>query len=123
MLRIWSEHAIGFLKGQFQSLKSLRINITDQASHQFATYWIVACIALHAFAMACEVEERPGVDIERDPFIRDRLSDSEDDEEQPAIPRQCRDGESDLAAGKMWRERLKRALFEAKRHHAQCNHD
>ncbi|KJA12826.1 hypothetical protein HYPSUDRAFT_96761, partial [Hypholoma sublateritium FD-334 SS-4] len=54
MVRIRSEHTIGFLKGRFQSLKGLRINIKDEASHKFATYWVVACIGLHNFAMMCE---------------------------------------------------------------------
>ncbi|KDQ48957.1 hypothetical protein JAAARDRAFT_102690, partial [Jaapia argillacea MUCL 33604] len=49
MVRIRSEHVIGYLKGRFHSLKSLRVNIKDEASHKFATYWVVACIALHNF--------------------------------------------------------------------------
>ncbi|KAG6826089.1 hypothetical protein H0H92_001157, partial [Tricholoma furcatifolium] len=36
---IHSEHAIGFLKGRFQSLKELHVNIKDEASHKFAMYW------------------------------------------------------------------------------------
>ncbi|KDR66667.1 hypothetical protein GALMADRAFT_45593, partial [Galerina marginata CBS 339.88] len=47
IVRIRSEHAIGFLKERFQSLKGLRINIRDEANHKFATYWIVSCIGLH----------------------------------------------------------------------------
>ncbi|KDQ50998.1 hypothetical protein JAAARDRAFT_104390, partial [Jaapia argillacea MUCL 33604] len=54
MVCIWSEHAIGYLKGRFHSLKSLCINIKDEVLHQFATYWVVACIALHNFALRCE---------------------------------------------------------------------
>ncbi|KAI5825490.1 hypothetical protein K523DRAFT_222903, partial [Schizophyllum commune Tattone D] len=57
-VRIRSEHAIGFLKGRFQSLKNLRVNIIDEATHKFALYWIVCCINVHAFAMECEAEER-----------------------------------------------------------------
>ncbi|KAE9388171.1 hypothetical protein BT96DRAFT_836679, partial [Gymnopus androsaceus JB14] len=58
MVRIRSEHAIGFLKGRFQSLKDLRVNISDEKSHKFATYWGLACILVHNFAMTCEEEER-----------------------------------------------------------------
>jgi hypothetical protein len=36
MLCIRSEHAIGFLKGRFQSLKNLRLHIKDQVSHVIA---------------------------------------------------------------------------------------
>ncbi|KAI0340724.1 hypothetical protein BDW22DRAFT_1333982, partial [Trametopsis cervina] len=58
MVRIRSEHAIGFLKGWFQLMKGLRVLIRDEASHKFATYWVAACINLHAFAIQCEDEER-----------------------------------------------------------------
>jgi hypothetical protein len=54
MVRIRSEHAIGFLKGRFQSLKNLRVSIKDEKTHKFATYWIAACIGVHAFAMQRE---------------------------------------------------------------------
>jgi hypothetical protein len=82
MVCIRSEHAIGFLKGQFHSLKSLRVRIKDQKSHKFATYWIAACVGLHTFAMMCEDEEDPerdtlGVD-RRDPFIDEGLSSPSD---------------------------------------------
>ncbi|KAF8220343.1 hypothetical protein L208DRAFT_1127843, partial [Tricholoma matsutake] len=53
-VRIQSEHAIGFLKGRFHSLKNLRLHIKDKKSHIFATYWVAACIGVHAFAMQCE---------------------------------------------------------------------
>jgi hypothetical protein len=86
MLRIRSEHAIGFLKGRFPSLKNLRINITDEPSHIFATYWIAACIGLHSFAMQCEEDENPDRDSTtdpemRDPFIDEGLSDDEGDDD------------------------------------------
>ncbi|KIL54974.1 hypothetical protein M378DRAFT_39669, partial [Amanita muscaria Koide BX008] len=54
MVRIRSEHAIGFLKGRFHSLKNLRARICDKKSHILATYWVAACIGVHAFAMQCE---------------------------------------------------------------------
>lgn len=51
MLRIRSEHAIGFLKGRFHSLKHLRVNISDETSHKIATYWVSTCVGIHSFAM------------------------------------------------------------------------
>ena len=60
MIRIRSEHAIGFLKGRFQSLKELCLEICDDRSHKFATYWIAACVGIHSFAMQCEADERGG---------------------------------------------------------------
>ncbi|KAF8226700.1 hypothetical protein L208DRAFT_1080827, partial [Tricholoma matsutake] len=53
-LHIRSEHAIGFLKGRFHSLKNLRVNICDKDSHILVTYWVAACIGLHSFAMQCK---------------------------------------------------------------------
>ncbi|KDQ52058.1 hypothetical protein JAAARDRAFT_91379, partial [Jaapia argillacea MUCL 33604] len=83
MVRIRSEHAIGFLKGHFQSLKSLRVNIKDETSHKFATYWVIACIAVHAYAMQCEDEEREDDSdaVDADPFIAEGLSSLSDSDE------------------------------------------
>jgi hypothetical protein len=52
-VRIRSEHAIGFLKGRFHSLKNLHLKIRDKKSHILATFWVAACIAVHSFAMQC----------------------------------------------------------------------
>jgi hypothetical protein len=87
MVRIRFEHAIGFLKGRFQSLKHLRLRISDKRSHQFATYWIAACIGIHAFTMQCEDEERAEEDSNfEDPFIAEGLSSSSSDSELPMRP-------------------------------------
>lgn len=56
-LRIRSEHAIGYLKGRFQSLKELRVLIQTPEDLAFATQWINTCIILHAFYMDYEVNE------------------------------------------------------------------
>ncbi len=80
MLRIRSEHAIGYLKGRFQSMKNLRINIRDEATHKIATYWILGCIAVHSFAMQQEEKEKDTdeSDCAYWDFIQEGLS--EDDE-------------------------------------------
>jgi len=113
MVRIRSEHAIGFLKGRFYSLKHLRVNIRNEKSHKFATYWIASCIALHAFAMQCEDDENLDCEL-RDPFIDEGLSSSSESDNagSRAHPRSGRSGR--LQAGKAHRERLKRRLFRAK---------
>ena len=116
MVRIRSEHAIGFLKGRFHSLKHLRLQISDESSHRFATYWIAACIGIHAFAMQCEDEERDDADSDfEDPFIAEGLSPSDSDSD-PAPQRLPRGNASQhrLYAAKAKREKLKRALFRAK---------
>jgi hypothetical protein len=89
-LHIWSEHAIGFLKGHFHSLKNLCINICDKNSHILATYWAAACIGLHSFVMQCEEKEREldsDNSASEDPFIAEDLSfSSSDSDVDPAQP-------------------------------------
>jgi hypothetical protein len=63
-VRIRSEHAIGFLKGRFQSLKGLHVSIKDTKTHQFATYWVAAFVSVHSFAMQCEDEDAVMADRE-----------------------------------------------------------
>ncbi|CAK5275896.1 unnamed protein product [Mycena citricolor] len=78
MLRIRSEHAIGFLKGRFHSLKHLRVRIMDAATHKLATYWVAACIGIHNFALRSEENKRGGEDPDSDdpdPFIGEGLVD------------------------------------------------
>jgi hypothetical protein len=106
MLRIRSEHAIGFLKGRFHSLKHLRVNIADESSHKLATYWVSACVGIHAFAMECE--EDPDSD-DPDPFIAEGLSESDSNIDMPGGPARGRD-----SRGKQFREALKAKLFRAK---------
>lgn len=117
MVRIRSEHAIGFLKGRFHSLKRLRVNISNERSHKFATYWIAACVALHAFAMQCEAEERGEGDSEyEDPFILEGLSSGSDSESNaPVPPARQNASQRRVHAAKAKREKLKRALFRHKR--------
>ena len=91
MVCIHSEHAIGFLKGRFQSLKNLRILIKSEHNHKFATYWIAACICLHNWAMKHEAEERArendsdsSEEEALDPFVTHNLSSaSESNAPQP----------------------------------------
>ena len=119
MVRIRSEHAIGFLKGRFQSLKGLCINVWDERTHKFARYWIAACIGLHAFAMHCEAEKRGDDDLEADEdFIAEGLEDDgSDDSDQDVGQIQVHhfgEARSRLSAGKLLCEWLKAALFRAK---------
>jgi hypothetical protein len=109
-VRIRSEHAIGYLKGRFQSLKELRVMITNRKSHKFATYWIACCIGVHAFAMVCEDDEEDN-SYDRQDFINDGLSSSSGSEPDFA-PAQQRPGR--LGEGKRLCEALKRRLFRAK---------
>ena len=115
MLRIRSEHAIGFLKGRFHSLKNLRIAIKDGNGHKVATYWVATCVAVHAFAMQCEAEERSDDESEavmQDPFIMEGLS-SDSDSDRIYHPTE-RTSTTRLQGGKAHRQQLKEELFRAK---------
>jgi hypothetical protein len=115
ILRICSEHAIGFLKGQFHSLKHLRVNIKDEKSHKFSTYWVAACIGLHAFAMQDEAEEKSLDQIfdehARDPFINEGLSSSSDSNWSNDDAPLARIPARQLHAARARREKLKQHLF------------
>jgi len=60
----------------------------DERSHKFATYWIAACVGLHAFAMQCEEDEHTDGDGSEyeDPFIAEGLSSSSSDDGDNAPP-------------------------------------
>ncbi|KJA17757.1 hypothetical protein HYPSUDRAFT_146140 [Hypholoma sublateritium FD-334 SS-4] len=116
ILRIRSEHAIGYLKGRFQSLKNLRVHIKDRSSHVLATYWVAACIGIHSFAMQNEAEERRNNGISddeyHDPFINDGLSTASSGSErgEPAPAR----APTRLFLARKFREKLKEKLFRSK---------
>lgn len=114
MVRIRSEHAIGYLKGRFQSLKGLRVYINSAQAHKYATYWVLACVAAHSFAMQCEADERAAdADIDEDPFIREGLSsDSSDSDRNVPVAAHAGRGQR-LSAAKAKRESLKEHLFHA----------
>jgi DDE superfamily endonuclease len=46
-LRVRSEHCMGALKGRFQCLRGLRVNITSNSEHAYALCWITVAIILH----------------------------------------------------------------------------
>ena len=48
------------MKGQFQSLKELKVRIRNAKDLAFATAWINACIVLYAFCMDQELEINQG---------------------------------------------------------------
>ena len=109
MLRIRSEHAIGFLKGRFQSLRDLRVLIRDEKTHKSAVYWVVACIAIHSFATRCELGRRvDDYNLADDPFVTAGLSPVQNDGEHVPPTGQTQ-GLARLARGKAKREQLKAA--------------
>lgn len=132
-LRIRSEHAIGFLKGRFQSLKGLCVRILDEKSHKWAGYWAVCCIAVHAFALRSEdawrrsgAEANSDSDNTNDPFIRAGLSGDEGHDAQQSnmgfgdhgatAQESRRSGRaSELSAAKDRRNELKASILASSR--------
>ncbi|KAF7323210.1 DDE Tnp4 domain-containing protein [Mycena chlorophos] len=104
ILRIRSEHAIGYLKGRFHSLKKLRLRISDATTHKIATLWVSACIIVHAFAQRHERESRAdGESDSQDLFISEGLEEEESDDEFMTRRRERAeptDNRSRLAEGK-----------------------
>jgi len=60
---VQSEHAIGILKGRFQSLKELRIQISSHQKHEYAKLWIICCLILHNLIIRFE-EENGGTNLD-----------------------------------------------------------
>lgn len=115
MVRIRSEHAIGYLKGRFHSLKSLRIHITSRCRHIIATYWIAACVAIHSFAVQFEQCEHAAIASAVDnkwvdPFIAEGLVD-EEGSESGMPPAHSRTSSTCLETAKACREKLKQCLL------------
>ena len=54
---IRSEHAIGYLKGHFQSLWGLQQQINSECAHTLALAWVQACVIIHSFAAHTEDSE------------------------------------------------------------------
>jgi hypothetical protein len=113
MLRIRSEHAIGFLKGRFQSLRDLRVLIRDERTHKSAVYQVVACIVIHSFAIRCELERKADdYDLADDPFVAGGLLPARDESERTPLAGHTQ-GSARLARGREKRERLKAAWMAA----------
>ncbi|KZT66680.1 hypothetical protein DAEQUDRAFT_642411, partial [Daedalea quercina L-15889] len=55
-IRVAVEHAIGLLKIRWQSLKELRIHISDEIQWMFAVMWIRTCLVLHNLVIKSELQ-------------------------------------------------------------------
>ncbi|KAF7366258.1 DDE Tnp4 domain-containing protein [Mycena sanguinolenta] len=96
-IRIRSEHAVGYLKGRFPSLKGLRLRIDNKDHQLFATLWVVACMVEGRRIMA---EDRRG----------NEAPDEDDADMDSIMKADARDIE--LLEAQIKREKLKKALFD-----------
>ncbi|KAF8579997.1 hypothetical protein K439DRAFT_1358302, partial [Ramaria rubella] len=72
-VHVCSEHCVGFLKGQWSSLRGLRLHINNPSHIRFAVIWVTVCIILHNFAILQEAKENEGRDVELNEFFREGL--------------------------------------------------
>lgn len=105
-IRVRSEHAIGYLKGRFSSLKHLRISIREKKHVQFMVGWITAAICVHNFAL----EHEDVTDFDSDQFFYDCQSSRAWDRGGNSILTQ-RSRTEELNRGRAKREILKNALL------------
>jgi hypothetical protein len=91
-LRIRSEHCMGALKGRFQCLRGLRVDIKSKRDHDLACRWITIAIILHNLIIDVEGpnfahyfqadhgqgEENDDRDDADEPQDNDLVEDSED---------------------------------------------
>ena len=61
------EHINGILKGRFQSLKSLRVQVESKTDHAWAVYWVKACCVLHNLLQVDEYDDSWTFWEEKDP--------------------------------------------------------
>jgi len=64
-VRVGSEHAIGYLKGRFPSLRELRLAIRCKEDLEMLAIWLHTCIIIHSYAI--DVEK--SMDIYQDEFL------------------------------------------------------
>ncbi|KAJ7487738.1 hypothetical protein B0H11DRAFT_1720976, partial [Mycena galericulata] len=120
-VRIRIEHTIGLLKGRFQSLKELRIQIFSRKQHMWALMWLRACIILHNLIV--HLEEGNGIDEEwreelyalgRDDRLRPELTESESDGEEVGPEADLRRARRrHTTEGQRFRQKIMDALFDS----------
>jgi hypothetical protein len=107
-IRILCEHTIGYLKGRFQSMKELRVQIKNQNDFKYAIAWINTCIALHAFCVNDEESDQQD-------FFEDGVAHEQEERRllgEETSAEDTRERDVSLAIGKARREELKGVLLE-----------
>ncbi|PPQ83037.1 hypothetical protein CVT25_005279 [Psilocybe cyanescens] len=108
-VRIKSEHAVGYLKGCFQSLKGLRQQIKNETDHLRAVEWIRTCIIIHTLIHGIEHHNEdmdPEEDIIAEGLSSGSSSSGSDDDRVPADIRR-------ETAGQRKHRKVKENLFQS----------
>ncbi|EFP74151.1 hypothetical protein PGT21_050170 [Puccinia graminis f. sp. tritici] len=98
--RVVIEQCIGGLKGQFQSLKGLRLRIGGKRDRVRANAWIIACGVLHNFLNQGDEYDFDDVD----PGLTDAPAPQQMEVEPPT--------QRSTAAARAFREKIKKAVLE-----------
>ncbi|KNZ57232.1 uncharacterized protein VP01_2204g4 [Puccinia sorghi] len=73
-LRVCNKHCIGILKGRFQLLRGLRLELTSVKSMGRITQWVGACLILHKYILHDKPPSIFMADEDHSPsFIPDQL--------------------------------------------------
>jgi hypothetical protein len=64
-VRVRSEHAVGYLKGRFGSLRGLRQQILNERAHHLALAWVKTCMVLHMLCWKIETQLDEEENIQR----------------------------------------------------------
>ncbi|KAF8802079.1 hypothetical protein BYT27DRAFT_7226486 [Phlegmacium glaucopus] len=75
---LFDKHCMGALKGRFQCLRGLRVNIQSKQDHHAACRWITIAIILHNLIIDVEGEHSHTED-DKDCGVQDTLMDGEDE--------------------------------------------
>lgn len=78
-VRVRSEHTIGLLKGRFQSLHELRIQVSSPKQHDWVLVWIRCCIILHN--MILDIEGDGDDETWRADCVAEVFGDGDDDDD------------------------------------------
>lgn len=105
-MRIKSEHAVGYLKGRFQSLKGLRQQIKNETDHLRAVEWIRTCIVIHTLIHDIEHGEEDS-DWEEDAIAEGLTSDSSSSSDDDRVAADIRRE----STGQRKRRKVKEGLF------------
>jgi hypothetical protein len=105
---------MGYLKGRFTSLRGIRVRVDSTDQIKIAVWWMIACMAIHAFAMDVECTQDFSVDEFFKAGLKIMEEERHDRENEPDMSMNTgteavRDIE--LLQGKLKREILKEALF------------
>lgn len=106
-VRVKSEHAMGYFKGRFASMRGLRQQIDDATDHERAIAWIKTCIVIHTMAFFIENGNEDPEFVEE--LIRDGLSDPSSTVQDDVVAEEA----VRESFGQRMRTYLKESLFES----------